>query len=404
MEKIILDIKIPNLGEAESTEIIEISTKKGARIKKNEPLLVLESEKAAMEVPSDFNGIINEFCVKEGETVKEGMVFARIEVDQEDSETSKKQEKKLEILENQEKNDIKEKYKPKAINFNHSRNINAGPAVRKYARELEIDLNLIKPTSPSGRITKEDLKIFIHSNNNINNYPDIEKLKNYGEYEIKKQSKQRVLAAQNLLNSWRNIPHVCHFEEADISTLESQRRELNKVSSIKISPLAFFVKATCIALENNILFNSSLINDGELLVKKYINIGIAVSTEEGLIVPVLKDADKMNIGQIAGSINQISEKARNKKLLNKDLEGATFTISSLGKIGGTGFTPIINPPEVGIIGISNVKSFLEFDGKSHIQKIVLPFSLSYDHRVINGADAGKFMQEIKEILERGINI
>ncbi len=395
-----IELKIPNLGEAEDTEIIEISVKIGDKLKKNDPLIVLESEKAAMEVPSDFEGIIKDIVVKEGENVKEGTVFAVIEVDEKIKDIEKQSSETIHNAPKLKDSAPKKIEKP-LIDFS---GINAGPAVRKIARELEIDLKNIIGSGRNSMITKDDLKNYIHSSLTVQKteYADLKSLEVFGDYEIKNQSKIKRAGAKNLSKSWQSIPHVAHFEEADITKIEKQRKDLNKISAIKITPLAYIIKATSLALEEFPLMNSSLVDDGKLMLKKYINIGVAVNTDQGLVVPVIKDVGSLKIGQIADKILTISAKARDKKLLKEDIEGSTFTISSLGSIGGTGFSPIINPPEVGIIGISRSKSTPGiFEGQLK-EKIILPLSLSYDHRVINGVDAGSFMVFIKSILEKGL--
>ena len=218
----------------------------------------------------------------------------------------------------------------------------------------------------------------------------------------KNQSKIRRAGAKNLTQSWQSIPHVSHFEEADITKIEKQRKDLNEISAIKITPLAYIIKATSFALEEFPFMNSSLVDDGKLMVKKYINIGVAVNTDQGLVVPVIKDVNNMKIGKIAEAILEISIKARDKKLMKDDIAGSTFTISSLGGIGGTGFSPIINPPEVGIIGVSRARKVAEIENGSLVDTAIMPFSLSYDHRVINGVDAGNFMTFIKSTIEKGL--
>tara|TARA_Y100000992_G_scaffold236326_1_gene167155 strand:- start:5747 stop:6934 length:1188 start_codon:yes stop_codon:yes gene_type:complete len=392
-----IELKIPNLGEAEDTEIIEISVKKGDKLSKNDPIIVLESEKAAMEVPSDFDGKIKDIKVKEGDNVKEGTVFAVIEVEETD-ETILGKEEKEEIKTTSHKAPTIEKA---SIDFS---GINAGPAVRKIARELEIDLKKIIGSGRNKMITKDDLKNFIHSNSSISKieYADLKSLENFGDYEIENQSKIKRAGAKNLTESWQSIPHVSHFEEADITKIEKQRKELNELSAVKITPLAYIIKATSFALEEFPLMNSSLVDDGKLMVKKYINIGIAVNTDQGLVVPVIKDVNNLTIGQIAKNILEMSIKARDKKLMKDDITGSTFTISSLGGIGGTGFSPIINPPEVGIIGVSRSSNVVKIQNEIVVNATILPFSLSYDHRVINGVDAGNFMTFIKATIEKGL--
>ena len=396
-----IELKIPNLGEAEDTEIIEISVKKGDKLNKNDPIIVLESEKAAMEVPSDFDGKIKDIKVKEGDSVREGTVFAVIEVEDNEKPKQEKEETKISFTETSPIEDKSQRIEKASIDFS---GINAGPAVRKIARELEIDLAKIIGSGKNKMITKDDLKNFIHSNSSIQKieYADLKSLEVFGDYEIENQSKIRKAGAKNLTQSWQSIPHVSHFEEADITKIEKQRKDLNEISAIKITPLAYIVKATSLALEEFPLMNSSLVDDGKLMVKKYINIGVAVNTDQGLVVPVIKDVNNMKIGKIAEAILEISIKARDKKLMKDDITGSTFTISSLGGIGGTGFSPIINPPEVGIIGVSRARSVVKIENGNVIETTILPFSLSYDHRVINGVDAGNFMKFIKDILEKGL--
>ena len=396
-----IELKIPNLGEAEDTEIIEISVKKGDKLSKNDPIIVLESEKAAMEVPSDFDGKIKDIKVKEGDSVREGTVFAVIEVEDNEEPKHEMEEIKSSSAEISPVEDTTQRTEKASIDFS---GINAGPAVRKIARELEIDLKKIIGSGKNKMITKDDLKNFIHSNSSFQKieYADLKSLEVFGDYEIENQSKIRRAGAKNLTQSWQSIPHVSHFEEADITKIEKQRKDLNEISAIKITPLAYIIKATSLALEEFPLMNSSLVDDGKLMVKKYINIGVAVNTDQGLVVPVIKDVNNLKIGQIAEKILEISIKARDKKLMKDDITGSTFTISSLGGIGGTGFSPIINPPEVGIIGVSRARKVAKIENGSLVDTTILPFSLSYDHRVINGVDAGNFMTFIKATIEKGL--
>lgn len=387
-----LELKIPNLGEAESTEIIEVNIKVGDKISINDPLIVLESEKAAMEVPSDFSGEISELLVSEGENVSEGQIYAKIIAEdhpdhKQNAETEKVTSEKI------DPDETETEISNVAYDFS---GINAGPAVRKYARELEIDLTKITGTGRNSRITKDDLKNFIHSTKQTgftSQLPQASDFEKFGSFEVQKLSKIRALGAKNLASAWTSIPHVTHFEEIDISKINN----LRKVS--KLSPLSYIVK--CIA--NNLLefreFNSSLLQNDEILLKNYINMGIAVDTPNGLVVPVIKDANQLSVEEINSTIKKLAEKAINKKLLSKDLIGATFTVSSLGKIGGIGFTPIINAPEVAIIGVSRTKKVLKMQGEKIKEVDILPISLSYDHRVINGADAGRFMDKLKNLIE-----
>ena len=220
-----------------------------------------------------------------------------------------------------------------------------------------------------------------------------------GHYTVENQTKIKKLGAKNLHNSWNSIPHVTHFEEVNITNIERHRNMLNDVSKVKISLLAYIVKACSIVLLQKPIMNSSLIDEGKIMLKKYVNIGIAVNTDQGLIVPVIKNVEELNLGQITDKISELANKARKKTILESDLKGATFTISSLGAIGGTGFTPIINPPEVAILAVSRTKKSLVLEDNKITEKTFIPLSLSYDHRVINGVDAGEFMQELKNMME-----
>lgn len=387
-----IDLKIPDLGEAESTEIIEMNISVGEKIQKNDPLIVLESEKAAMEIPSDFDGEIIEIYVENGQSVTEGQIFAKIKSIEAPDNIPEKLNETKELAVQSKKEDID------LSNVNISLSgFNAGPAVRKYARELEIDLSKINGSGRGGKITKEDLKNYIHSGSSLESFFKTsreEDFKDIGKYSIEELSKIRSIAAKNLHQSWVSIPHVTHFEDVEMTSM------LDFKKSKKVSVLTIVINSISKALERFPLFNSSLLEKNRILVKKEINIGVAVDTEMGLVVPVIKNVNKKTVYEINNEILDLAEKARNKKLLTKNLEGATFTVSSLGKIGGTSFTPIINPPEVGIIGISRSKRVLSMTDAKEIFAIeMLPLTLSYDHRVINGADAGEFMLFIKESLE-----
>jgi len=385
MEKLnIIELKIPNLGEAESTEIIEINVKSGDIVKLNDPLIVLESEKAAMEVPSDYDGKIIEILVKEGDSVNEGMLFAKIEAKAAakiKKETEKPKPKELIKSEQSIKKDIVP-----------ITGINAGPAVRKYARELEIDLTQIQGSGKNKRITKDDLKNYIHSHKesitNLKTYKEAD-FSEEGNYSLQKMSKIRILGAKNVQAAWNSIPHVTHFDEINMSNINRVRQKIN------VNPLAFMVKALSRALKEFPIFNSSLVEDDHLVIKEYINVGIAVDTEDGLVVPVIQNADKLSVEEISLQIKELAEKSRNKKLLNTDLANRTFSVSSLGKLGGLGFTPIINPPDVAIISMS--KTFKRLVLAEELE--IMPIAMSYDHRVINGADAGRFMVFLKEIMD-----
>lgn len=398
MEKVnSIDLKIPNLGEAESTEIIEVNINAGDKISANDPLIVLESEKAAMEVPSDFSGEITEVLVKDGDLASEGMVFARIKVDAEILEnTPKKDTKKSEV---DDKQSPINKISSQELQQTQTKfaGLNAGPAVRKYIRELAIDIVGLSGTGKGGRITIHNLRDFISNRTSKGiepQFPSVENISKFGDIKIEPINKVRKSAAKNLHNAWVTIPHVFHFENAEMENIDIVRKK------ISCSPLPIIIKAVSNVLLRHPLFNSSMISTNELVFKNFINIGIAVNTPNGLIVPVIKSANTLSIKDIDIQVKTLSEKARSKKIFNQDLEGATFTISSLGKLGGSRFTPIINPPEVAILGVSNIDQKIVLEDNKVIEKKILPLSLSYDHRVINGVEAGQFMVDLKDELER----
>ncbi|MEL0116060.1 MAG: 2-oxo acid dehydrogenase subunit E2, partial [Gammaproteobacteria bacterium] len=382
-----IQLKIPNLGEAESTEIIELSIKKGDVVAKNDPLIVLESEKAAMEIPSDYDGEIREVLVKEGQSVTEGMPYAVIAST---SGSAEKQKSDSQSKDSVVKTEVSQQKREAPVNLS---GLNAGPAVRKYARELEIDLTKINGTGKNLRITKDDLKRFIHQDKNTNTYRVAKEsdFEGQGKYVIEKQSKIQALGAKNLFESWVSIPHVTHFEEANLTKFKSNNKE--------ISLLAGVIAIVAKVLKEMPIFNSSLLDQDRIIIKDYINIGIAVSTEAGLVVPVIKNANEKSVLEISKEVSSLATKAREKKLKANEISGSTFTISSLGKIGGVGFTPIINPPEVAIISLSRSKTELFLSKDKVEERELLPFAMSYDHRVINGSDAGQFMARIKELIE-----
>ena len=276
-----IDLKIPNLGEAEDTEIIEVSISKGEKVKKNDPLIVLESEKAAMEVPADYDGVIVNVLVKEGESVSEGKVYATLEVKDEPhiNDDVKSEKEKIQLHVSAEQNEVKKKDEEPAEQSLNFDGINSGPAVRKISREFGIDLSKVIGTGKNGFITKDDVKNYIHSlsDTKIQSYAEIAELEEFGEYALENQSKIRKAGAKNLYNSWTSIPHVTHFEQVDVTNLEKHRSVLNKVSKTKISLLAFIVKAISIILLKKPVINSSLVGDGKLMLKKYVNIMILIS-------------------------------------------------------------------------------------------------------------------------------
>jgi pyruvate dehydrogenase E2 component (dihydrolipoamide acetyltransferase) len=407
-------INIPDLGEAEDVEVIEICAKVGDQVDSEDPIIVLESDKAAMEIPASVVGKVISIEVSVGDTVSSGSPFLQIETT--DQEPSHEKENALgqKVMENHIISERVEEIesKPPLINEQqntptlNSKNIYAGPAVRKLAREFGIDLSLVRPSGPKKRIVKEDLHVFVKfqlsSANKSNSFeftqPDIDYSK-WGSIKEEKLSKFQKSSLANLHTSWINIPHVTQHDECDLTILLDIRAQLCKKHKVKISPLAFIAKITTAILYEFPLLNSSLDSNLEnIILKDYVNLGIAIDTPEGLIVPNVKNAQLKSIVDISSEINELAEAAKKRKLNIADLKGASFSISSLGAIGGKFFTPIINPPEVAILGISKsyekiVSSKAGFEGRSF-----LPISLSYDHRAINGVYAVQFTSQLGEAL------
>lgn len=402
-------IKIPDLGDALDVEVIEICVKPGDMVTKDDSIIVLESEKAAMEIPASVTGKVIDIKVNNGDTVNEGIIFLEIEAEEseakevieEATENTKELEKSAPKLEEQA---VPAPAIETSSSINYTGSIYAGPAVRKLAREFGINLNEVTPSGPRGRILKEDLHHFVKQrlSSNIQNFsknPSVDFAK-WGEINTEPLTKFQKTAAENLQQSWQNIPHVTQHDEANIDELMLLRTELNKASGLKISPLAFFVKAVAKLLEEFPLMNASLDENTEnVVLKNYINIGIAIDTPKGLIVPNIKDANKLSITEISNEIRRMATAAKDRKLKVDELKGSTFSVSSLGAIGGKFFTPIINPPEVGILGISKTFKSLELMNGDIKEISMLPISLSYDHRLINGVEAVKFTSRFCEMMK-----
>ena len=404
-------IKIPSLGDAENTEVIEICVNPGDSVGSEDSIVVLESEKAAMDVPASKNGVVKKVLVKIGDEVKEGDDFLEIEISEEEikeDDSDKEVQKDIqeddhdeveEIIEDKEVEEIAEqpKYESSASG------IYAGPAVRKLAREFGIDLNQVIASGPRNRILKEDLHKFVKSklegsSTGIPKIPSID-FSEFGNVEEIDLTKFQKTSALNLQQSWITIPHVTQHNETSIDELLTLRKSLMEKYKVKVSPLAFFAKGICRLLDEFPLFNASIdMNTMKIIKKDFINLGIAVDTLQGLIVPNIKSADKMSIREISDEIARLADLSKSRKIKVNDLKGSTFTISSLGSFGGKFFTPIINPPEVAILGISKSYDSVLLKGSKPVSTTNLPISLSYDHRIINGVEGVKFTTRFCEIL------
>jgi len=403
-------IKIPSLGDAENTEVIEICVNPGDSVGSEDSIVVLESEKAAMDVPASKNGVVQKVLVKIGDEVKEGDDFLEIEITEEEiQEEDSNKEIKNDTQEDDhaEEEIIEEKKVEETIEEpkyeSSASGIYAGPAVRKLAREFGIDLNKVIASGPRNRILKEDLHKFVKSklegsSAGIPKMPSID-FSEFGNVEEIDLTKFQKTSALNLQQSWITIPHVTQHDETSIDELLTVRKSLMKKHNVKVSPLAFFAKGICKLLEEFPLFNASIdMNTMKIIKKDYINLGIAVDTPQGLIVPNIKSANKMSIREISDEIARLADLSKSRKIRVDDLKGSTFTISSLGSFGGKFFTPIINPPEVAILGISKSYDSVLLKDKKPASITNLPISLSYDHRIINGVEGVKFTTRFCEIL------
>ena len=418
----IVEVRVPDIGEATDVVVIEVAVTAGAKVGENDLLVVVESDKASMEIPAGQSGTVTAVHVEEGSEVVEGTLIATIE-----STPSAFREAAGEAAPSVAApvaSPAAPTPTPKAVHPAETAKAGAGekgtgsrvyasPAVRRLARELGVTLADVKGSGAKGRILKDDVKLHVKSamtgkgsqgagsGSGIPAIPAVD-FSRFGPVEIAPMSRIRVAGAANLHRSWLNLPHVTQFEEADVTELEAFRKTLKEEASrrdVKITPLAFIIKACCYALQEFPNFNSSL--DPEIrnyVLKKYYHIGFAVDTPDGLVVPVIRDADRMGVWDLSEAIIDLAEKARVGKLGMSDLQGGSFSISSLGNIGGTGFTPIINAPEVAILGVSKLVIKPVWNGQEFEPRQMLPLSLSYDHRAINGAEAGRFMAMLAELL------
>ena len=406
-----IEIKVPNIGDFKDVEIIEVLVSEGQTLKKNDPLITIESDKSSVEIPSNFDGKVKALKIKVGDKVSEGDLILTLEnISQTKEEDDQKSVFKKEIKKTQV---IDPKFKKISINQNKVLDISsASPKVRKFARELGVDINQVTGSEREGRVIESDIKLFVasKSNNQVNHenktkekikqeYPHSE----FGEVEIKDIPRVKKLSSKYLMNSWTNIPHVTNHDEADITELEDFRTTLTDIytgEKKKITPLAFIVKALTASLKKFPNFNSSIddIDGGKMTIKKYFHIGIAVDTPHGLMVPKLRNADNKNITLISSELKNLSDQCRNLKIDKKELFGGSMTITSLGGIGGSFFTPIINFPEVAILGVGRSEKKQVFLNGKFVTRTMLPLSLSYDHRIIDGAEAARFNNELKENL------
>jgi len=402
------NIHLPDLGEGiESATVSEIPISKGQKINKDDTIVVLESDKASMEIPSDIEGVVKSINIKTGQEIKTGDLLITLETTKttnKDIKQTPKQKEQTQPIKTEQTTTVKTKIKTQL----NDGGVYASPGVRKLARELEINLDMIPGSGEKGRITKIDLhgyikaKMYTHNTSPLHFEEEID-FNQWGKIDVKKLTKIKTITGQRLSRAWKTIPHVTQFIESDVTDLEALRKKektKQKNSGVKVTMTPYLMKATVSALKEHPVFNSSIQNNGTNIVfKKYYNIGVAVDTKHGLVVPVIRDVDKKNIVELSKELMDVSERARNKKLNPAELKGGTFTISNLGGIGGSFFTPIINPPEVAILGISRIKT-----ENNNEQQLTLPLSLSYDHRVVDGAAGAAFMVFLSNILNNPQNL
>ncbi|GGK09602.1 dihydrolipoyllysine-residue acetyltransferase [Pseudomonas matsuisoli] len=427
------EVKVPDIGTTGGANVIEVSVKVGDTVEAEQSLITLESDKASMEIPSPKAGVVESISIKVGDEAKTGDLILVLKVA--GSKPAAKQAASK-PAESSSKADTATPEQNKAANVQGTgqasakeapaagapsrdgKKVHAGPAVRMTAREFGVDLADIAGTGPKGRILKEDVQAYVKSmmqkakqapagaagatgGAGIPPIPTIDFSK-FGEVEEVPMTRLMQVGAANLHRSWLNVPHVTQFESADITDLEAFRvaqKAVAEKAGVKLTVLPLLLKASAHMLKELPDFNSSLAPSGKAIIrKKYVNIGFAVDTPDGLLVPVIKNVDQKNLLQLAAEAAELADKARKKKLSSDDMQGACFTISSLGHIGGTGFTPIVNAPEVAILGVSKASMQPVWDGKAFQPRLMLPLSLSYDHRVINGAAAARFTKRLSELL------
>ena len=409
------EIKVPNIGEFKEVEVIEVLVSDGQSLSKNDPLITIESDKSSVEIPSSVNGKIKSVKIKVGDKVSQGDLILTLEESIEEEKNIEKETiKEVEPVINQKHEEKIEKVNPpqNLIKKDNSELSSASPKVRKFARELGVNINEIAGSERQGRVVEDDIKNFISTK--INKTPDKIETQpkkivsefahsDFGEIEIKDMPRVKKLASTYLANSWTTIPHVTNHDEADITEMEDFRASLTDMYTgerKKITPLAFIIKALVSSLKKFPSFNSSIddIENGKITIKKYFHVGIAVDTPHGLMVPKIRNADNKNISYISNELKTVSDQCRNLKIDKKEFFGGSMTITSLGGIGGSFFTPIINYPEVAILGVGKAQKKQIFINGKFETRTMLPLSLSYDHRIIDGAEAARFNNDLKENL------
>jgi pyruvate dehydrogenase E2 component (dihydrolipoamide acetyltransferase) len=426
-----IEVKVPDIGDFKDVPVIEILVRPGDTVKAEDPLITLESDKATMEVPSPAAGIVKDVKVRLGDRIAKGVVVLTLEAAEAGASVAAASPAPQHAAAPQPASAPQPAPAPPPgvapapsaprpapptpiLDDDSFRAAHASPSVRKFARELGVDLAHVAGTGPKGRIRQEDVQAFVKTALagapaarasgggralDLLPWPAVD-FTRFGPVELRPLSRIRKLSGANLARNWVMIPHVTQFDEADITGLEAFRAALNREhekAGVKVTMLAFLISAAVAALRKFPEFNASL-DDGTLVLKGYFNIGFAADTPNGLVVPVLRNADRKGVLELAREMGELSAKAREGRLGPADMQGGCFTISSLGGIGGTAFTPIINAPEVAILGVSKSALKPVWDGRAFAPRLMLPLSLSYDHRVIDGAAAARFTAHLASLL------
>ena len=393
------NVNLPDIGDFDNVDVIEILVKIGDLVKENDSIITVETDKATMEIPAPFSGKVTNLAIKVGDKVSHGDLILTVEADSEPTEIESESSVKSKETEpdvrlddskpSEDKTNIPDQ-KKEENSLNTEPKSHASPSIRKLARELGVSLSKISGSGQKGRILAEDLKSYVKQIVTTGNIGE--------EVEIVTLSRIKKISGKHLTKCWTTIPHVTQFDEVNIEQME-QFRQHQKERNIKLSPLVFIMKAVVQVLKNHPNFNASLDENGEnLVIKKYFNLGIAVDTPNGLVVPVVRDVGKKSLVELSEELAETSERAREGLLNPEEMKNAGFTISSLGGIGGTHFTPIINSPEVAILGVSRTQIKPIWNGESFKPTAILPLALSYDHRVIDGAEGARFMADLNQVL------
>ena len=412
-----MQVSVPDIGDFDGVEIIDVLVKVGDAVESEQSLVSLETDKATMDIPSPHAGVVESLQVKVGDKVSEGNPLLVLTVMQSMGESTpapqENQSAKVSALASEPVKAVAARVpekKSRAVDEEGFALAHAGPSVRKFAREVGVDLIRVTGTGRKGRITHADVKQHIKSRMSeapaiasvgLPSVPQVD-FARFGPVEIRPLGRIHKISGPRLQASWLNIPHVTQHDLADITDMEAMRNALKpsaEAKGIRLTPLAFIMRACAMALQEFPQFNTSLDSTGENLVyKQYVHIGFAADTENGLVVPVVKDADKKDVFELAKELADLSAAARDGKLTAAQIQGGCFTISSLGGIGGTAFTPIVNAPEVAILGVSRSSMAPVYDGENFVPRLMLPLSLSYDHRVVDGADAARFTNYLGEAM------